>query len=1283
MRGRRSGAPSKPGPGVPAPVQWTVRAATVERWSATLCAVAGGAVDHGRLRAPRRWPGPRVDLTPSDTVDAAAVRMLLAGRHVRLSQLVVPAAVPEASRRMRSVERVGRAVRERHGLDLVRIVLGTFTWSPDPGDADPAEQGGADDVGAPILPALVAPVDLTLRGDDDLDLVVRGSWELAPAVIDRLAEAGVEVDPLAVLGPEGGGRAALDRLAEAGAALADFRVNQRVLVGLLPVLGRTALDDLRQLVDTLAEPVETRSGDPFELVAALAGDPDAIATVRRTCEPPGPTDPAGVPGSRTESSESDHPLVLDADAGQRAVLDAVVRGGPVVITAPSGTGAARTVANLAATLMSRGRSVLVVGDPAATLRRPADLLEQAGLGDLVCGLARAGPPETIATRRRLIERLISRVDAWSGSDVRPADSDQTRLAELAGLLARHHHALHDRREPWGVSAHEVIGELLELDRDARGSAPSDGSDSGSSVDLAAVDLPAVDLPAVDIAAVELPRRVVADISRRDLDAIAGELHEWARRGGAALAAGEGVWAGSVGLITDVDQVTQVRALLGRIDEALVTVRHELDPLIAALGLPLPRTIRAAEEVLAVSADLERLLGRYRPELLTVEVPLEQALDARTNRWRGRRAARRARRASSVVLDALRRDGARSPAEDALDDLRALRRVRAAWSELAPGRPLPIRVPSTAAARRAASSLGEGLSSLAGFVPTVATARSTAAFHELSAQLEVLTAASASLALLPRIDELRHHLAARELTPVLDEVSSRRLDPDAAVQLLRRSWLRGVLTELQLVDDVLGSAVGSEVDAAADELLTVERRRRSRHPMRIRSEVASRAAMSAAAQSGALETLRSSAGGTAGPTPTVRSALADVAAPILAAVPCWFVSPHLVPEVLPWPTVGSDGAALFDVVLILGAEQMPVAAAIPALLRGRQVVVFGDARRASSGPDDCVLTAMTDLLPDSRHHSLQWFHRNGDGRLAALAETVAGGDPTSVLAVPTPVSDAPVRLVVPGTPSDPTDGVRSERSPDTEPVMGHAAAIVDLIVEHAVRHRSWSLGVVVTTEEQAERISTLLSAGRTDDRILDRLLTETSVEPLIVRTLEGLAGELRDHLILSLDSGALAATRDEADLVGAVSAARHLLTVALADEPATDADHRPVDAMARLLHAASSGSVAEARGVIIRPDPVLVDVAERLRERGVPVELVPGRVPELTLQHPAEPGRPVLAVLGDRPAHEVLLAVTDRECLLPEHMSRLGWRWHRLRTLDWLRDPQIELDRLLDTWQRLS
>src|SRR5258707_10067071 len=60
---------------------------------------------------------------------------------------------------------------------------------------------------------------------------------------------------------------------------------------------------------------------------------------------------------------------------------------------------------------------------------------------------------------------------------------------------------------------------------------------------------------------------------------------------------------------------------------------------------------------------------------------------------------------------------------------------------------------------------------------------------------------------------------------------------------------------------------------------------------------------------------------------------------------------------------------------------------------------------------------------------------------------------------------------------------------------------------------------------------------------------------------------------------------------------------------------------------------------------------------------------------------VLAIESDGASYHQSRSVRDRDRLRGEHLQRLGWSFHRLWSTNWFHDPQAEVSRLRDAYQR--
>jgi hypothetical protein len=68
-------------------------------------------------------------------------------------------------------------------------------------------------------------------------------------------------------------------------------------------------------------------------------------------------------------------------------------------------------------------------------------------------------------------------------------------------------------------------------------------------------------------------------------------------------------------------------------------------------------------------------------------------------------------------------------------------------------------------------------------------------------------------------------------------------------------------------------------------------------------------------------------------------------------------------------------------------------------------------------------------------------------------------------------------------------------------------------------------------------------------------------------------------------------------------------------------------------------------------------------------------------HPDDPSRMILAVEADGASYRDSGSVRDRDRLRKEPLERLGWRFHRLWSTNWFHDPDTEVARLREAYDR--
>jgi very-short-patch-repair endonuclease len=123
----------------------------------------------------------------------------------------------------------------------------------------------------------------------------------------------------------------------------------------------------------------------------------------------------------------------------------------------------------------------------------------------------------------------------------------------------------------------------------------------------------------------------------------------------------------------------------------------------------------------------------------------------------------------------------------------------------------------------------------------------------------------------------------------------------------------------------------------------------------------------------------------------------------------------------------------------------------------------------------------------------------------------------------------------------------------------------------------------------------------------------------------------------------------------------------------------------LLYAESGGSNL---GLRARRKPELNpferDVMAKLEAAGlrvVPQFGASGYWIDFAVMHPEAPSQPLLAVEADGAMYHSQPTARDRDRLRQQHLERLGWRFQRIWSVDWFREPEREMQRVLDAYDR--
>ena len=1155
--------------------------------------------------------------------DPDALAKFLRSGAIRLTKLFSDADLrADAIRRVQAIYRRATELLEERGIRAGYLATGLARW--DELFLEPA---------APVLLRGLT-ISPTRARHDDFDLVLDDENEVNPVLLHKLATAfgadteGLEDEPVERINEY------LFLAAEA-AEVPGFEILRRQVIGTFTYAKLPMVRDLQAAEEVLND---------SDVVAAIAGDPDAQELLSAD-EGSGPL---------LDSPEQDY-SVLDADSSQRSAINTVLSGRSLVIHGPPGTGKSQTIANLIAALVARGRKVLFVAEKRAAIDAVLSRLKSVQLGGVALDIH-----DGTRDRLRICRDLGDTLEQAQRTAEPDVASLHRRLTDRQRRLARHASALHQLHQPWGVTPFEVQSALLGISDDAH-----------THVRIGS------------------PER----ISGEQADRIRDELREFAHLGGFTMRPTSTPWFGA--MLQTPDQAQRACDLAAKLStRGLPLLAQRIEQGCGDVGLRIPQTYQDRLTRMQLFAAVHVASQSFAPGVYDAD-PTRLAAACGTGggvSFMERRALRK--QARSLVV----RDGEMSW-EQLAAALTAAAGVLAQWRELRTddGVPrLPARFAELQALHQDCQYQLAGLREVVRLGP------------EPEAVLDQLVADQETAWKLPRLYELGARFDELGLGALLDELARQQAGPDRAADAFDYAWYASILDQIRVRDTSYAADTGAALDEIASDFRTHDVQHLAANAARVRRAWAE--ALTEACDRHPLQArvIRKQAALRRGHLPLRR--LLDQASDVLFAIkPCWAMSPLMVSQVLP-------ATRPFDVVIFDEASQIVPADAIPAIMRGHQIVVAGDDRqlpptnffsRVSESDEEAaeedeslvsfgagfesVLDALRPLLPTA---PLAWHYRSRDERLVAFSNSrIYGGALTTFPGV---FRGDCLRHVV----------VTQDAGPGQEvSVTAEVDKVVELILEHARDYPSESLGVIALGIKHAERIDTALreALAKLDDDQAARLepfFGDDLPEPFFVKNLERVQGDERDAIIFSVGYGKhpdgrmryqwgpLLRDGGERRLNVAATRAKHRLTL-VSSFSGHDVDpDRVTKAGARMLadyldYASSGGTAPEATGAA-ELDAFETDVRDRLAARGinvVPRYGVGGYRVDFAATHPKDAGRMVLAIEADGASYQKSGSVRDRDRLRGEHLQRLGWRYHRLWSTTWFRDPEGEAAKVQEAYEK--
>ena len=1178
-------------------------------------------------------------------------KVLLAGKSRRLGHTIVEDRRDDAIRRGRSIYKKAKENFEERGLETLFLAVGLATWTNTRGRFEPR---------APVL-LFRAELRPPRAGQSDFNLSLTDDVEVNPTLLHLLhSEFGVDADAEGLNDRIDGAidepwevATVYDWLAAAANTVDGFKIDDSWVLANFSYAKLPMVKDLEGNLEWLAK---------NEVIASLAGDANAQEAlrsrhVRVSTSLPDATPPA------------DEYLVLDADSSQNYAINAVLAGGDIIVKGPPGTGKSQTIANLIATLLARDKTVLFVAEKRAAIEAVVKRLDQCQLSNLVLDLHGG-----IGSRRQFARHIQSALDEAHRTSEVDADELFRQLETSRRALSERCKALHERREPWGVSMFDAQVECLRVAEPLR-----------SRIRLVGEDL------------CNLNRAEFLD-AKQALQELAG------------LGAFEGDWdskpwvASAVSGDEDAKEAQEATAHLR--GSVFPSLRRAVDLCAGQAMIEAPKAIGELRELAHSLAEARDLITRIKPQAFALDTcsldvdlaPFAGSSFQRiwTNLFNG--SAKRARDEMQAVAHA----GVRLETSELPELSRRIGGVAAVWSRYSRDERDPRVPPALNSLISALEQLDVKIAEIGKFV---AIPNSASTLDAIETWVDDLHSDSSTLPKLPRVRMLEQRLAARNLGPVLDEARDNHLNAHSAREMLSYIWHYSIIDRTTMTDPVVSTHGGRRLDETVERFRKCDANHIEHTTSRIRricAERALRACEDNPEQARVVEKQAALKRRHMAPRQLVERAR-EV---LIGVKPCWVMSPLMVSQVLPRENS-------FDVVIFDEASQVTPADAVPAIARGAQLVVAGDEHQLpptaffASGRDDegdeevdedigtrgfeSVLEALQPVLAWRR---LSWHYRSRDERLIAFSNWhIYSG---SMVTFPGVMDGAPIdHELVPFDPRYPTFKGSSPME---------VKRVVEMILDHVRKRPDESLGVIAMGTNHASRIDAeLLNRLRSleGDAEIQEFFDETREERFFVKNLERVQGDERDAIILSIgygkDGGGRLSYRfgplntagGERRLNVAVTRAK-LRTSLVTSFGSVDMEEgrssaRGVELLREyLVYAESRGADLGSANTLDEPlNAFELDVQSALEAHGIsmkPQHGCSGYRIDFAARHPERPGGYVLAIECDGASYHSSPTARDRDRLRQDHLERLGWRFHRIWSTDWFRDRDAEIDRAVSAFK---
>lgn len=1089
------------------------------------------------------------------------------------------------------------------GIESVAMGIGMVRWRHE----------GRDYRG----PLLLRPVSIRRRGSDVELTLAKAGIRLNPALAREFQhqwQLHLDEGAFIKLTDDNGAfrpNQALERLRDLTAHRDDVTVTARLIISSFAEVAANLVADAADLSHPILD--------------ALGGNPTALEQVRRSRVP------VEVPDSDRRSPEADR-LIVDADTEQDLIVAHILAGNSMTVRALPGTGSTQTIVNGIGALVAHNKRVLVVSPRRQSLEAIADRFTRAGLPGLAI---------RVRNHQTDLIRAIGRNEKATQPDSRDVDG---ALERLRAVIVKYRSALTAPDPELGVSMMDCVHQLSRL---------------------------SLSSPAPETTA-KLDEVALAKLASGRAEATA-LLKEAADLGQFRFGPADSPWYGVT--FESQEQAQRAHQVAKRLhQEVLPRFLERAGTVIDATPLPRPTTLELSAQFIHLLAQLRDSLDRFVPAVfdrsLSEVIVATGSNESATSMPRLQR-----RRLKQLAKEYIRPGMHVGDIHQALKDIQEQRQLWQRYVDTGQPPAVPAGVADVQAVLLEVEADLAWLNKLMGRtgperIEALPFDRMTALMGELAKDSDVLQT----------LEERAHitdTLVQWHLQPLVEDLANRHIDASQVAAELELAWWRGALEVILGRNvDLLGQDPAVLHRLEADYRL-VDEAHAAGNATRLGWQLAERWSVGLMDWPEEATWLKSALkSGTSTP------ASLQAHAPHLgrALAPVWLASPS---DVVALPV-----EAGFDTVVLVDAGAITLAEAAPAIKRARQVIALADPVTQCPEPFELALGEGTRPKGSiERLHQLSAFARLSEllpNQSLTRSYRVAGEDLAELVDrkfYSGQIQSLPWAGSFLGHPSVHVDIVEDGFGlPDPvtgiiESVDAEVQTVVNYVIDHALTRPTESLMVVTASAKHAQRVFEGVAQQVSSWPDVQEYFTSHKTEPFLSVTLDNAHALSRDRVIFSLgfgrtphgrvlsDLGLLGGEGAERLLAVAMTRARRHLRIVSCVAPEELADDRldpSAVALGNILREViDPPALNEQSG---DPDPMLIDLAKRLRRFGLEVKLNHlGAIPLV-----ASYGGVCIALDTD----EALLRQSIREGLRlrPQALTRLGWHYMRVHLFELFADP---------------